>query len=464
MQPRSIAPHGQALVTKHNKLIQARYALSLQEKRLVLWLVSAIRLGDTDFHSYRVSVRALAELLGVEKNKNIYAQVAAITRRLMRRVIEIEKLDEKRYLQIHWISSAEYHLGQGYVDLCFDPKLKPYLLQLRDQFTSIALQYAIHLRSVYAIRIYELLKQYQRIRERTLAVADLRRMLSIDDQKYTLVKDFRRRVIDIARREINGKTDIRFDYEAIKTGRKITHIRFRIAANTPVPAPATADKAERAKLVRRLEAFGVTPAEAGRLATTYEPERIAWHLTELQRRLKSRRPIASSAAWLVQGIRDDYRPQPSMFAQEEEQRRTAARASAQRTEEIRAALEKISKAYRTYLLPAIETFLDQLRSKAAEDYAGIEQDFQAALQSRFAREQFRTNGWREPTLFNAAAMFFCQRYPAAFLSKAAYARQHNLGDPEILTAELANIESETTHHTKTAAAASESTTTIHGDA
>ena len=116
MQSRSIAACGQALVTKHNKLIQARYALSLQEKRLVLWLVSAIRPGDTDFHSYRVSVRALAELLGVEKNKNIYAQVAATTRRLMRRVIEIETLDEKCFLQIHWLSSAEYHLGQGCVD------------------------------------------------------------------------------------------------------------------------------------------------------------------------------------------------------------------------------------------------------------------------------------------------------------------------------------------------------------
>ena len=68
-QSRSIAPHGQALVTKHNKLIQARYVLSLQEKRLILWLVSAICPGDTDFHSYRVSVRTLAELLASRRIK-----------------------------------------------------------------------------------------------------------------------------------------------------------------------------------------------------------------------------------------------------------------------------------------------------------------------------------------------------------------------------------------------------------
>src|SRR5512144_881032 len=453
MQSRSIAPHGQALVTKHNKLIQARFALSLQEKRLILWLVSAIRPGDTDFHSYRVSVRALAELLGVEKNKNIYAQVAAVTRRLMRRVIEIETLDEQSYLQIHWLSSAEYHRGQGSVELCFDPKLKPYLLHLKDQFTSIALQYAIQLRSVYAIRIYELLQQYQRLKQRTLAVAALRRMLAIDAHKYTLIKDFRRRVLDIAQREINAKTDLRFACEPIKTGRKITHFRFRIVANAPVPAPVTTDNPDAAKLVRRLAAFGVSLAEADRLAESYAPERIAWHLAELQRRLKSRRPIVNPTAWLVQGIRDDYRPQPSLVAQADEQRRSAVRVRAERAEAIRARLAVISKAYRSYLLPAIESFLAQRRLQAAEDSADLEQEFQTTLQSRFAREQFRANGWREPTLLNDAATFLCQRYPAAFLSKAAYARQHNLGDPESLAAELAEIESETSHHTKTATAA-----------
>src|SRR5512146_68662 len=99
---------------------------------------------------------------------------------------------------------------------------------------------------------------------------------------------------------------------------------------------------------------------------------------ELQRRLKSRRPIANAAAWLVQGIRDDYRPQPSMVAQAEQQRRSAARVRTERSEEIRAALATISKAYRSYLLPAIESFLEQRRrSQALDDAAGIEQEFQA---------------------------------------------------------------------------------------
>ena len=54
--------------------------------------------------------------------------------------------------------------------------------------------------------------------------------------------------------------------------------------------------------------------------------------------------------------------------------------------------------------------------------------------------QFRANGWSEPAIFNDAAGFFCQRYPAAFLTRAAYARHHNLGHPDSLAAELAEIE------------------------
>src|SRR5512144_2303457 len=114
-----------------------------------------------------------------------------------------------------------------------------------------------------------------------------------------------------------------------------------ILALVIMPRSPTSKQAEHAKLVRRLEAFGVSLAAAGRLAAAYDPERIAWHLAELHRRLKSRRPIANPAAWLVQGIRDDYRPQPSLFAQAEEQRRAAARGRAERAEraeEIRARL------------------------------------------------------------------------------------------------------------------------------
>ena len=85
--------------------------------------------------------------------------------------------------------------------LSFDPQLKPYLIQLKSHFTSIELRYVIHLQSVYAMRIYELLKQYRKIGERVLPIVELRHMLGILPHKYQYINDFRRYAIDIAQRE-----------------------------------------------------------------------------------------------------------------------------------------------------------------------------------------------------------------------------------------------------------------------
>lgn len=224
-----------------------------------------------------------------------------------------------------------------------------------------------------------------------------------------------------------------------KPARRITDIRFRVFANAPLPSlPAGAgESAATAKLVRQMEAHGVGSAEAARLLRDYDTERIRWHLGELERRLRGPQQIASPAAWLVQGIRDDYRPQLSIFAQEEKERRAAAAAQLQRSEELQEALTRISKRYRQYLLPVLEAFLADLQARSAAEYALLAEEFQASLHSGFAREQFAAHGWSEPLLFNDVAAFFCRRYPAAFSSRAAWAEQEGLGDPDALAAELA---------------------------
>ncbi|SEH31209.1 RepB family plasmid replication initiator protein [Magnetospirillum fulvum] len=50
----------------------------------------------------------------------------------------------------------------------------PYLLDLKKNFTTVALKYAIGMKSTYAIRIYELLKQYAGIGSRLVSLAELR--------------------------------------------------------------------------------------------------------------------------------------------------------------------------------------------------------------------------------------------------------------------------------------------------
>jgi len=82
------------------------------------------------------------------------------------------------------------------------------------------------LRSIYSIRIYELLKQYQSIGKRTITIESLRKMLGIEPDEYKTYNNLKRKVIMVAHKEVNEKTDICFDYKEIKLSRKVNEIEF----------------------------------------------------------------------------------------------------------------------------------------------------------------------------------------------------------------------------------------------
>ena len=74
------------------------------------------------------------------------------------------------------------------------------------------------LKSSYAIRIYELLKQYEKLQERTFLLDELRKMLGAEDI-YPAYGNFKQRVLLPAQKELKKKTDISFEIEEIKKGR-----------------------------------------------------------------------------------------------------------------------------------------------------------------------------------------------------------------------------------------------------
>jgi plasmid replication initiation protein len=149
-------------------------------------------------------------------------------------------LGGEQYLKTHWVQSAQYTVSGGYVDVTFDPKLKPFFLHLKEKFTTYKLNNVTQLRSAYSIRIYELLKQYQGIGKRTITIEALRNMLGIELKEYERYNDFKRYVLQVAHKEINEKTDILFEYREIKLSRKVNELEFTITKKTP---PAPPDKA-----------------------------------------------------------------------------------------------------------------------------------------------------------------------------------------------------------------------------
>lgn len=215
------------LVVKSNEINEAHYRLSLNEQKVILTMVSQIKPDDEDFKSYVVSIPEFVSLLGVQDSDK-YSVIGKIARDLRHKDLRIYKPETDSYLETGWLSSSEYYRGKGYVELCFDPKLKPYLLGLKGKFTAYQLQNVIQLKSTYSIRIYELLKQYQKLGSREFKIIDLKGILGIQEGEYKVYNNFKQRVILPAQLELSEKTDLSFEFTEKKTGRAVTGIKFHI--------------------------------------------------------------------------------------------------------------------------------------------------------------------------------------------------------------------------------------------
>jgi len=130
-------------------------------------------------------------------------------------------------LQIHFMSMVEYFPGDAYIEYRFDKALKPYLIRLTEQFTSYDVSNVIDCKYSHSIRIYQLLKSFEGIKERTITVKDLRYMLMLENE-YSRFYDFKRFILERSKKELQKKSDIFFDYTLNKRGRNIHSVTFTI--------------------------------------------------------------------------------------------------------------------------------------------------------------------------------------------------------------------------------------------
>lgn len=219
------------LIVQHNDLIASKYDLNLSEMRLILEAVHNVEKDDIDFKEYEINVEAFLQLID-SKNVSEYSRVKEFCKTILSKPLEIPR-GEGKYMFCNWFSNIEYDEKKRKINYSFDPKLKPYLIELKDNFTKYDIRTLLKFKSFYALRIYMLLKtetwKGNQV-EYVMRLDEFRQMLKLED-KYTLYGHFKNRVLDIAKKYINEVSDIEMDFEDIKEGRKVEAIRFTVKRN-----------------------------------------------------------------------------------------------------------------------------------------------------------------------------------------------------------------------------------------
>jgi plasmid replication initiation protein/Zn ribbon nucleic-acid-binding protein len=229
---------GLALIKKANNLIEARYKFDIWETRLFLSVLGQIHKDDVDFHTYRIQYKDIIKTFGLTSNQS-YDLLREGASSLMKKPLyaNYEINGQHREKQYHIIRSIDYLDGKKeqtkaedgeYIDVTIDPDMKPLLLQLREQggFTFYELNNVVKL-GVYPLRIYELLKQYQKFGVRKLEIDEMKMMFELTSE-YPLFANFYQRVVEPAIKEINKFSDLHiYDVEKVKKGKKVVALSFR---------------------------------------------------------------------------------------------------------------------------------------------------------------------------------------------------------------------------------------------
>lgn len=214
-------------VTKKNDLIEASYSLSLNEQKLVLILASLISPSDKEFNKVTLKTLELSNILNIVPEA-LYRDLPFITENLLHRVVTIREKDE--LIQTAFLSSAVYNSKEGTVKLAFSKEFKPYLLQVKESFTTYRLVNTLNMNSRYSIRLYEILKSKAYKKQPVeFSLDELKTMFGLSKKKaYEQYTNFKSRVLEKSVSEINEKTDIEVSYQPKKNGRKVCGVVFSI--------------------------------------------------------------------------------------------------------------------------------------------------------------------------------------------------------------------------------------------
>ena len=218
------------VVSQDNQVIEACYSMTLVEKRVLLLAISKI-----DSTKFPQSGTPLTVSLDVNEwakyypDENPWRALKRSTTSLLGRHVTFHPktgLTEK----VNWFARVTYHEDEGWLTLEFTRPMQVRLAGMLEQFTQVNLLSINQLRSVYSIRLYELLSQFKSTGYRAMVLDDFRFAMDCTDA-YKTTKSLKQWIIRPAVKELNLKSDLIVEVEDIKRGRTITGFKFYFKEN-----------------------------------------------------------------------------------------------------------------------------------------------------------------------------------------------------------------------------------------
>lgn len=216
---------------KSNIFVDGSYRFGLNEQKILLMVVSRVKMGGKDFVPYCVPWDEIKRMSNNELNTVKKIDNACVN--LKNKTISIKS--GKEVDNFGFLSGWKTYEGR-HVEFRLDPGMKKMLLGLLEEghFTLYDLEFALALPSTHAVRMYEILKSHSWKKQPVeVSLDDIKRSLDIplNSKTYVNFSNFRQFILNRTQKNLTKYTDLTFTYKPVKNGRKVGSIEFNIKEN-----------------------------------------------------------------------------------------------------------------------------------------------------------------------------------------------------------------------------------------
>jgi plasmid replication initiation protein len=285
------------IIYQHNAITSGRYDYSACMLDILFMVLSTL---EKDKLIYTIHTEDIEHITGRKWN---IAQFTKSTEAMLTKMFEIE--DETAYTQFVLFQYFKYLKGTRSIEVKLSEVSLPYFFELKNNFTAMQLKSVLNCSSKYAKRLYGLACQWRSVGKKRFEISELKKMLGLINKKgeeqFERVSEFKKKVLDVAKEQINKNTDIQFDYELTKRGRSFHWVT--IFVNTQKSKVLEIDFGKSVavqKFESKLKAYGFNEEQAEIIAMKEKEEDFDSLISDLKDRVRNRKlNVESPIAYLI---------------------------------------------------------------------------------------------------------------------------------------------------------------------
>lgn len=352
---------------KHVAAIHSSNKLSLIQRKIANALLFNAYDDLLIKEEYQIHIRTLCNLIGYDSNDSKTIKKGLVN--LLSTVIEWNLVDGNR-LDAEGVWNASSIIADASIDgpICtysYSNKMKK-LLYCPELYGRVNMLVQAKFQSSYGLALYENCIRFQNIEQTPwFEIPKFRKLMGVEDGKYAIFRDFKRRVLDKAIEEVNKYSPITLDPKYQKKGRNVVAIQFLIRHSQENNTKSAENAPEVVSLSQQLKLdFGFSKAQIDETLTQYDEHYILEKIGIVESSPSFiQGKIANLAKYLLSALAEDYQPSKSSQTKVKAVKATRERAVKQ-TEERQTQSERTQVAYRRYQDKEILVLVNQLTAAA----------------------------------------------------------------------------------------------------